>query len=63
MKARPENTKDVLKKYGLTIDTFSKNFEKYYTESLQAVNQKPESVSQEEWDALSQEEKNKINEC
>ena len=24
---------------------------------------KPDSVSQEEWDALSDEEKNKINEC
>jgi hypothetical protein len=24
---------------------------------------KPDSISQEEWDALSQEEKNKINEC
>jgi hypothetical protein len=31
--------------------------------SVEAVNKKPEGVSQEEWDALSQEEKNKINEC
>ena len=27
------------------------------------VSEKPDSVTQEEWDALSQEEKNKINEC
>jgi len=29
----------------------------------QPVSEKPEGISQEEWDALSQEEKNKINEC
>jgi predicted NAD-dependent protein-ADP-ribosyltransferase YbiA (DUF1768 family) len=28
-----------------------------------SISEKPDTVSQEEWDALSQEEKNKINEC
>jgi len=31
--------------------------------STETVSEKPEGVTQEEWDALSQEEKNKINEC
>lgn len=30
---------------------------------IETLNKKPEGVTQEEWDALSQEEKNKINEC
>jgi hypothetical protein len=29
----------------------------------ESVSEKPEGITQEEWDALSQEEKNKINEC
>jgi hypothetical protein len=31
--------------------------------STETVSEKPEGMSQEEWDGLSQEEKNKINEC
>jgi hypothetical protein len=33
------------------------------TEVIETVSEKPEGISQEEWDGLSQEEKNKINEC
>jgi hypothetical protein len=33
------------------------------TATKEVVNNKPEGITQEEWDALSQEEKNKINEC
>jgi hypothetical protein len=30
---------------------------------IKSISEKPEGITQEEWDALSQEEKNKINEC
>jgi hypothetical protein len=33
------------------------------TQSTQVVSEKPTEITQEEWDGLSQEEKNKINEC
>jgi len=33
------------------------------TEVSQPISEKPEGISQEEWDGLSQEEKNKIKEC
>jgi hypothetical protein len=33
------------------------------TAVVETVIEKPEGITQEEWDALSQEEKNKINEC
>jgi hypothetical protein len=33
------------------------------TAVTEPVSEKPEGITQEEWDALSQEEKNKINEC
>jgi hypothetical protein len=33
------------------------------TSVAESVSEKPDSISQEEWDALSQEKKNKINEC
>jgi hypothetical protein len=40
------------------------NIENFYIpETSVSLNNKPDSVSQKEWDALSQEEKNKINEC
>ena len=33
------------------------------TTAAETVSEKPEGITQEEWDSLSQEEKNKINEC
>ena len=40
------------------------NIENFYIpETSVSLNNKPDNISQKEWDALSQEEKNKINEC
>ena len=37
--------------------------EQSLTQPTETVSEKPEGITQEEWDGLSQEEKNKINEC
>lgn len=40
------------------------NIENFYIpETSVSLNNKPDGISQKDWDALSQEEKNKINEC
>lgn len=50
-----------------TNNKFSSNFingsQNRFVYSVTPIVEKPDSISQEEWDALSDEEKNKINEC
>ena len=50
-----------------TNNKFSSNFingsQNRFVYSIKTVSEKPEGITQEEWDGLSQEEKNKINEC